>query len=360
MISEPSKVKVTRPQEPIIKPLIKPECLPEIFPKCSCPPPEPRCPRKKKMTSRMVMPTSQIASSIGGPLFIERIEVGSVSIPNLSLKSFNGTFSYTSCKAKNVELELTLSIKTTFTGSIDLPWPLCWSDFCYDVSGGVDLATFTEKYQLGTIDFQSGKFSMSAPTTTASPFSMTAEPIQGTTIEEVNTENVQMKCTSIPLENPVDIKIGLCMPIQNMMEPNDVITDETSIQKMESRKISSVRVAMRNISAKSIMIPTVTTKEFEAQSTTPVQVTTTQKMYGSGVTLHGDANDAHITGTVTLKVQKMIMRVKGGLEFKDVKGTVTTASAISDKLDMNLVLKGIKIKGLNLCGMKIPEIEVEI
>ena len=98
----------------------------------------------------------------------------------------------------------------------------------------------------------------------------------------------------------------------------------------------------------------VTTKEFEAKSTTPVQVTTTKKMYGSGVTLHGDARDAHITGTLTLKVSKMIMRVKGGLEFRNVKGSITTASAISDKLDMNLVMKGIKIKGLNLCGMTLP------
>ena len=303
----------------------------------------------------MIMPTSEIASSIGGPLSIERIEVGSVSIPNLSLKGFNGNFSYASCKAKNVELEFTLAINTSFTGSIDLPWPLCWSDFCYDVSGGVDLAAFTEKYQLGNINFQSGSFSMLAPTTTVSPFSMTAEPIQGTTIEEVSTENVQMKCTSIPLDNPIGIKIGLCMPIQNMMEPNNVITDETDIHKMESKKIKSVRVAMKDISAVNITIPTVTTKGFEAQTTTAIQVTTTKKMHGSGVTLHGDAKDAHITGTLTLKIQKMIMRVKGGLEFKDVKGKVTTASAISDKLEMGLVLRRIKIKGLNLCGMKIPE-----
>lgn len=114
----------------------------------------------------MIMPTSQIASSIGGPLSVERIEVGAVSIPNLSLKGFNGDFSYATCKAKNVELELRLSITTTFNGQIDLPWPLGW----YGVSGGIDLAAFTEKYQLGTIDFQSGSFSMTAPTTTASPF----------------------------------------------------------------------------------------------------------------------------------------------------------------------------------------------
>jgi hypothetical protein len=46
------------------------------------------------------------------------------------------------------------------------------------------------------------------------------------------------------------------------------------------------------------------------------------------------------------------------LEFTNVNGSVTTDSAIANKLDLNLVLKGIKIKGLNLCGMKIPEIEV--
>jgi hypothetical protein len=310
------------------------------------------------------MPTSQISSSIGGPLSIERIEVGSVSIPNLGLKGFNGNFSYTSCKAKNVELELTLSIKTTFTGSIDVPWPICgWpgqDEYCYDISGGVDLAAFTEKYELGTIDFQSGSFSMSAPTTNVSPFSMTAQPIQGSTIEEISTENVQMKCTSIPLDNPMGIKIGLCMPIQNMMEPNDVITDETDIQKMESKNIKSTRVEMKNINALNITIPTVTTKGFVAQTTTPVTVKTTKKMYGSGVTRHGDAKDAQITGNLTLNVQKMILRVKDGLEFKDLKGTVTTTSAISDKLNMNLVLRRIKIKGLNLCGMKIPSIEVEI
>ena len=39
---------------------------------------------------------------------------------------------------------------------------------------------------------------------------------------------------------------------------------------------------------------------------------------------------------------------------------VTTGSAISDKIDeIKLLLYGIKIKGLNLNGMKIPEIEVE-
>jgi len=81
-------------------------------------------------------------------------------------------------------------------------------------------------------------------------------------------------------------------------------------------------------------------------------------MFGSGVTLNGDADRAHITGVLTLNVTKMVMRVKGGLEFTNLNGSVATDLATVDMLDLNLVLKGIKIKGLNLCGMKIPEIEV--
>ena len=46
--------------------------------------------------------------------------------------------------------------------------------------------------------------------------------------------------------------------------------------------------------------------------------------------------------------------------FPSTMAKVTTGSAISDKIDeIKLLLYGIKIKGLNLNGMKIPEIEVE-
>jgi hypothetical protein len=308
----------------------------------------------------MVMPESEIASSIGGPLSIDQIEIDPVTVPSLRLNNFSGNFTYSSCKAKSVELVITLAISTTFTGNIDLPWPLCWSDFCYGVSGGVDFDAFTETYSLGDIDFQSGSFSMLSPTTNIGPFSMTPDPMRRVTINGVITDDVNMECTSIPLENPLGVRLGVCLPVQNLMGPNDVITEETNIAKMESKGISTPQVAMRNINALNITIPFVTTAAFEARSKTPVQITTTKKMYGSGVTLHGDAKDAHIEGTLTLNIKEVIMKVKGGLEFKDLKGTVTTASAISSKLDMNLVMKGIKIEGLNLCGMKIPKIEVDM
>lgn len=335
--------------------------LPKIPSKgCDCPPPQMRCRPEKKVTTRAVIPKSEIASSIGGPLSIQEIEISEISIPSLLLKNFSGNFKYDSCKAKNVELEITLSISTTFTGNIDLPWPLCWSDFCYGVSGGVDFNSYVEKHSLGDVVFGSGQFSMLSSSTSIGPFSMAPDPIRETTIKEVNADNIQMKCTSIPIDNPLGINIGLCLPIPNPMDPNDVATDQTNIDEMDSTGISTPKASMKNIIALNITIPSVTTQAFDAQSTTALTISTSKKMYGTGVTLNGDADKAHIDGVLTLKVSKLVMRVKGGLEFTNLNGSVTTDSAIADKLDLSLILKGIKIKGLNLCGMKIPEIEVAI
>jgi len=333
--------------------------LPKIPTKgCDCPPPQIRCRRDQKVTTRAVIPKSEIASSIGGPLSIAEIEIGEISIPNLGLKNFSGTFKYDSCKAKNVELEITLSISTTFSGNIDLPWPICWSDFCYGVSGGVNFDSYLEKHTLGDVTFGAGQFTMFSASTNIGPFSMTADPIRETKIDEVTADNIQMKCTSIPIDTPLGISIGLCLPIPNPTGPNDVATDMTTIDEMDSTGISSPKASMKDIKALNITIPSVTTQAFEAESKTALTISTSKQMYGTGVTLIGDADRAHITGTLNLHVTNMVMKVRGGLEFSNLSGTVTTDSAIATKLDLSLVLKGIKIKGLNLCGMKIPEIEV--
>ena len=333
--------------------------LPKIPTKgCDCPPPQMRCRREQKVTTRAVIPKSEIASSIGGPLSIAEIEIGEISIPSLRLKDFSGTFKYDSCKAKNVELEITLSISTTFSGNIDLPWPICWSDFCYGVSGGVNFDSYVEKHTLGDVVFGAGQFTMFSPSTNIGPFSLTADPIRETKIDQVTADNIQMKCTSIPIDTPFGISIGLCLPIPNPTGPNDVATDLTTIDEMDSTGISSPKASMKNIQALNITIPSVTTQAFEAESKTALTISTSKQMYGTGVTLIGDADRAHITGTLNLHVTKMVMKIQGGLEFANLSGKVTTDSAIADKLDLSLVLKGIKIKGLNLCGMKIPEIEV--
>jgi hypothetical protein len=334
--------------------------LPKIPTKgCDCPPPQMRCrPRQEKVIARAVIPKSEIASSIGGPLTVGEIEIGEISIPNLGLRDFSGTFKYDKCVAKNVELEITLSIGTTFSGAIDLPWPLCWSDFCYGVSGGVNFDSYVEKQTLGDVTFGAGGFSMFSAITGIGPFSMTANPIKETKIDQVTADNIQMKCTSIPIDTPFGINIGLCLPIPNPTGPNDIATDLTTIDEMDSTGISSPQASMKNIKALNVTIPSVVTQPFEAQSKTALSISTSKVMFGPGVTLIGDADRAHITGVLTLNISKMIMRVRGGLEFTKLSGTVTTDSAIADKLDLSLVLKGIKIKGLNLCGMKIPEIEV--
>lgn len=355
------KTKASNPKNPtltnsrVVEPLANIN-IPKTNKKCgSCPPPIPRCPQAKKVSSRVIIPNSEIDSSIGGPVSIEQIEISTMTIPNLELNDFKGDFTYESCKAKNVEIAITLSISSSFSGTIHTPWPL--PDL--HPSGSVNFASFTETHSLGDIDFQSGSISMQSPKMTMGPFSMTPEPIRRTTIDEVTADKVQMKCTSIPLDSPLCKALGVCLPMLNPMCPNNVITEETNIERMESKNISSSNVVMNDISALNIDIPSVTTKGFKAISTTPIIITTSKKTYGAGVTRTGDAKDADINTFMTLNIEKVIMKVKDGMEISNVKGKVTTASAISDKLDINLVLKRIKIKGLNLCGMKIPEIEVE-
>jgi len=333
------------------------DCMSKIDTRChSCPTPEPRCPRRKKVTTRMIMPQSEIASSIGGPLTIDQIEISTMTIPSLKLNNFSGNFTYASCKAKDVELEITYSISSTFGGEIELPLCLGW----WPIDGGVDFPVVTEIFPLGEIVFKSGSFSMLSPTMNIGPFSMSPDPIRKTTITEVNTDTIDMKCTNVPLENPLGIRLGICLPVQNLMSPNDVITEETNIEKMESKGILTPQIAMRNINALNIAIPSVTTPKFEAVSTNKITITTPKVINSDSAILHGDANSADIWVNLTLTISQVIMRVKGGLEFKDLKGKVTTDSAISEKLDMNLIMKGMKIKGLNLCGMKIPKIEVDI
>lgn len=321
----------------------------------ACPPPQPRCPGARRLASRMVIPNSEIASSIGGPIDIGQIEINPMTIPSLELNNFKGDFTYESCKARNVEISITLSINTSFSGTIHTPW---WMPDLHP-SGSVDFASFTETHPLGDIDFQSGSISMQSPKMTMGPFSMTPQPINGTTVDEVSTGDVKMKCTSIPLDSPLCKALGMCLPLLNPMCPNDVITEETDIDQMVSKKISSSQIVMKDISALNINIPSATTKGFKAVSTTPITVTTSKKTYGAGVTRTGDAEIADIDTTMTINIEKVIMNVKGGLEIRNVKGAVTTASAISDNLDIDLIMRRIKIKGLNLCGMHIPEIEVE-
>jgi hypothetical protein len=332
--------------------------LPKIPSKgCDCPPPVMRCgERQQKVTTRAVIPKSEIRFSIGGPLSIDEIEIGEVTIPNLTLRDFSGTFTYDSCKAKKVELEVTLSINTSFSGDIDLG---CLGS--YGVSGGVNFDSYVEKHYLGDIVFDAGNFSMKSPSTSIGPFSMSPQPIRETIINQVTADNIKMKCTSIPLDNPLSLNLGICLPIPNPMGPNNLATDETTMGQMDSAGIRSTQATMKNITALNILMPSVTTQGFVAQSSTALAtVSTSQQVDGetAGVHRYGDAEKAEITVNLDLNITNVKMNVAGGLEFKNVKGSVTTASAIADKLDLNLVLKGIKIKGLNICGMKIPEIEV--
>lgn len=312
------------------------------------------------MSPRIVIPESSICSSLGGPITIDRIEIGEISIPKVRLRDFSGSFTYASSKAKNVEIEMKLSIQSSFTGEVDLPWPI--PDM--DVSGSINFSTFTEKHSLGDIVMNAGSFSMQSSEVNFGPFSMKPDPIgtkaDKTTVGETKVERIDMKCTEIPMDNPLGLNFGSSFPIQNPMEPMNINIRETTMAKLESNRISTPNASARDIKALNIKIPSITTASVEIKSDTNMTVTTSKNLYGSGVSRSGDAKDAKISSTVTLNIKSVKLKIKGGIEFTNLQGTVLTSTANSEKFDMNLKLIGLKIIGLSLCGMKIPEIQVEL
>ena len=295
------------------------------------------------MAPEVEIPDSEICSSSGGPITIDRIEVSQASIPSVSLKDFSGSFTYASAKAKNVDIEMTITINSTFTGKvINLP------DWIPDqsVNGGIDFDPFTQINSLGDVDMSGGSFTMKAKDMSFGPFSMKPDPIGNgskTTVAEMKVEKIDMHCTEIPLQNPLGITLGDSFPIQNPMGPMDIKVKETRMDELDSDKVTIPPATMRNIVAQNIKIPTMTTGPMEVDSNTPVKVVMTKSLYDSGAHPYGDAANQKITSTVTVNVQGVKLKIKGGLEFKGVAGSVTASSAASSApFDVNLVFKGLK------------------
>jgi hypothetical protein len=173
---------------------------------------------------------------------------------------------------------------------------------------------------------------------------------------------IGVKCTEIPLENPLGTSLGSYFPIQNPMPANDIIIEETNMDELQSTGVSIPSVIIKNIKATNITIPSIVTAPFEVISNThipTVQLTKSTNPNGTGVIRWGDADSGIIDASIRLNILRTTLRVKGGLEFKNLNGTVKVDSAKSDKFEINVKVKGIKLNGLNLCGMEIPEIMVE-
>jgi hypothetical protein len=312
------------------------------------------------LAPEVVIPDSEICSSSGGPITIDRIEVSQASIPNVSLKDFSGSFTYASAKAKNVDIEMTITISSTFSGEVITP---DWLPNV-NVSGGIDFDPFTQINSLGDIDMSGGSFTMKAKDLSFGPFSMKPDPIGNgskTTVAEMKVDQIDMHCTEIPLQNPLGITLGDSFPVQNPMGPMDIEVEKILMKELDSNKVTVPPATMRNIVAQKIKIPTMSTGPMEVDSNTPVTVVMTKSLYDGGAHPSGDATNQKITSTVTLNVKGMKLKIKGGLEFKDVAGSVTVSSAASSApFDINLVFKGLKILDLQMKGLSMPELEVEL
>ena len=306
------------------------------------------------MAPDIVIPESSINSSSGGPVTIDEIEIGVISIPAVKLKGFKGDFTYSSSVAKDVDISVTLSISSSFNGVVFVPWPIC----CWGVCGTLDVASFTETNSLGDVSMFAGSFSMNMPEVDFGPFSMKADPIGKTSVATISVKGIEMCCTKVTMPNPLGLTFGDSFPVQNPMGPMDVSIKETTLKELDSMTIATPAATVRDIKAQNIVIPTVTTGPVTITSFSPVSVTVSQALYGPGISTTGYACCQEINTTVTLKVTSVVLKINKGIEFTNVMGSVTTASADSKPFDLDLKLSGLKVKGLNLLGMNIPEMEV--
>jgi hypothetical protein len=317
------------------------------------------------MAPGILIPNSSIASSSGGPVTVDTIEVSAVSIPSVELKDFSGAFSYASSTAKDVQIEMHISICSTFSGYVCVPWPIC----TYCVSGGIKISSFSQISCLGDIAMAGGSFTMDSPVMDFGPFSMNVDPLGGaakTTVATIKVTEIDMHCTQIPMPNPLGVSLGSSFPVQNPMDPMNVTVKETNMKQLDSNKISTPAATVKNIKALNIKVPSVKTKAVTVTSSTAMSVPMKMPLYDDGsalgkkVSRTGDANCSHLDTNVTLNVSSVILRIKGGIEFTGLDGKVTTSSASSGPFDINLALKGLNIKGLSLFCLKMPEIQVEL
>jgi hypothetical protein len=195
------------------------------------------------------------------------------------------------------------------------------------------------------------------------PFSMKPDPIGNgskTTVAEMNAKDIEMHGTVIPLQNPLGITLGDSFPVQNPMGPMNIKVKKACMDELDSTKVSTPPATVRNVVAQKINIPTVTTGPLEVDSKTAIgPISMTKELWDKGAHPTGDATNQKITTTVTLNFSGVKLKIKGGLEFSDVEGSVSVSSASSTPFDLNLAFKGLKIVDLKMKDLTLPELEVE-
>jgi hypothetical protein len=314
------------------------------------------------MAPDILIPNSSIKSSSAGPMTIDKMEVGAVSIPTVDMKNFKGAFSYASSVAKDVQVQMEISVCSTFCGVVCVPWPIC----CVGVSGGISISTYTQTTCVGDVAVDGGSFCMVIPDSDFGPFNMTVPPTGKTTVAKVEVTDICMKGTEVPMPSPLGITLGDSFPIPNPTGPMDVSVKETVMNDLDSTCIAVPAASIKNVSVMNIKIPSVTTKPMTIVSPTPISVPMSVPLYdngscmGSKVTQSGSAQCEQITTDMTINISSVTMNIRGGIEFKCVQGNVTTSSASAGPFEMNMDMKCVRIKGLTLLGMKMPEIEVQL
>lgn len=285
----------------------------------------------------------------GLKLSINSLEMSPIEIDKISLKQFESNFSYGGGELKNTKMK--------FGIRVDLYWEVdqwCISLFDLEVctpggSGVLGLLNWTSEWQnVGNVTVHPGNMLIQIPDLSLKfkSDSLRVSPEtkdQPITVDKTDMTKIKMEETVVPGSLPA-LFGGGTIPIKNPLGTQDM-----SICNMEINDFSTIGIRlppfnMTNLYMTDMKISKVESEGFE--TTGSVQKDSPKlSILGGFIRLWIRA-----TITTTIKTEKMTMN--------DLQGQVTADSASLSGMHMNLKMKDIRIKNVELEKYDADEIEV--
>lgn len=297
------------------------------------------------MSSNVVIPNSKISSSQSGPLSIEDLQVGPISIGKISLSNFTGKFQYKSATMKNLQMRfhITPYIDWRIGIYISMPWP--FDDIYIGDSGHYNFdAIDTNWIHLNDVPISSGNLDLSIKDTSFGPFTIGTTAIKGeVNVESINVDDIKMAQTKVPTGLPS--LMGADIEVPNPVGATNISVLETDMAKFSSRGIIVPNLTFSSIQALNVNIA-------EAQSG-QINVTTKEFNYTAGT--------ANLLGiaSITLGFKIWTEMSAANILFDGLSGDVATDSASSSGFTMNVDMNGLVLCRLKLNGFSVPSIKYE-
>jgi len=292
---------------------------------------------------------SSLESMCGFKVNMDSLEISPVEIDKISLKQFNSNFSYTGGVLKNTQLKIRIEVR--------IHWAV--GQWCIDLwfdevctpggSGNYKILDYTSPFfNLGDVNIHPGNMKINIPELSLKfqSNSLKVSPQKTDpkiTAEKMLMNKIKMEETVVP--GPLPPLFGSAtIPIQNPLEPLDIsicntkINDFTIGVKLPPFQLTDLKMTNMDISK-------VESGGFEA---------TGSVNKNSGVITVLGFIDLWVSTTVTttLKTEKM--------EIRNLDGRINTDSVSMSGMKMNLTVKDIQIKNIELENYDTKEVEIAV